>query len=278
MKTKKIISTIIKYLLLILAFFIFVFPFVLMIINSFKSNGEILINPFSMPTSWSFVNFAEVIAKMEFMVSFKNSLIIAIFSVAVIILFSAMSAYYLVRNNNIFSKVIFSILVVSMIIPFQSVMIPLMTIYGARLGLIEKMARPLLILLYGGFGSSLTVFFYHGFIKSIPYELEEAALIDGCNRIQTFFYIVFPMLGPTTVTVGILNTMWIWNDYLLPSLILTKSELYTMPIKMKVFNGTYMNNWALLIPALLITILPLLIVYFFAQKSIISGVMQGAIK
>lgn len=278
MKNRKMIVNFFKYILLIITFVVFVFPFVLLIINSFKTNGEILINPFSMPKSWSLDNFSTVVERMKFMTSFSNSLLIAVVSVIIIIMCSAMAAYYLVRNNNTFSRVIFSILVVSMIIPFQSVMIPLMNIYGARLQLIDKIARPLLIMLYGGFGSALTVFFYHGFIKSIPLELEEAALIDGCNRIQIFFHIVFPMLKPTTVTVGILNTMWIWNDYLLPSLVLTKPELYTMPIKMKVFNGTYMNNWQLLIPALLLTILPLLVVYFFAQKSVISGVMQGAIK
>lgn len=275
---KKIVISVIKYILLLSVFIIFIFPFSLLILNSFKSNGEILINPFSLPSQWSFVNFRVVIERMAFMTSFTNSLLITITSVLIIIIFSAMSAYYLVRNDSLFSRIVFSMLVVSMIIPFQSVMIPLLNIYGARLRLIDAMARPLLIMLYGGFGSALSVFFYHGFIKSIPLELEEAALIDGCNRIQTFFHIVFPMLGPTTFTVGILNSMWIWNDYLLPSLILTKPNLYTMPIKMKVFNGTYMNNWELLIPALLLTILPLLVVYFIAQKKIIKGVMQGAIK
>jgi raffinose/stachyose/melibiose transport system permease protein len=189
-----------------------------------------------------------------------------------------MTAYYLVRNNNKFNNIFFSVLVASMIIPFQSIMIPLMYIYGAKLNLIDRMPIPLLIIFYAGFGSALTVFFYHGFIKSIPLELEEAALIDGCNRIKTFFKIVFPMLGPTSTTVAILNVMWIWNDYLLPSLILNKENLYTMPIKMKVFNGTYMNNWELLIPALLLTIVPILFVYFIAQRYIIEGVMQGSIK
>jgi raffinose/stachyose/melibiose transport system permease protein len=189
-----------------------------------------------------------------------------------------MCAYYLVRNNNRFNKIFFSVLVASMIIPFQSIMIPIMYIYGAKLNLIDQLPIPLLIVLYAGFGSALSVFIYHGFIKSIPIELEEAALIDGCNRRMTFFKIVFPILAPTSTTIGILNVMWIWNDYLLPSLILNKDNLYTMPIQMKVFNGTYMNNWELLIPALLLTILPILIVYFIAQRNIIEGVMQGSIK
>ncbi|MNN75956.1 Inner membrane ABC transporter permease protein YcjP [compost metagenome] len=119
---------------------------------------------------------------------------------------------------------------------------------------------------------------YHGFVKSIPYELEEASLLDGCNRPQTFFKIVLPMLSPTSVTIAILNVLWIWNDYLLPSLVLTEDRYFTMPIKMKVFNGTYMNDWELLIPALLLTILPILIAYLFGQRFIIRGVSQGAIK
>ena len=278
MRLKSLIKKAIMYFLLILAFIIFVFPFVLIIINSFKTNGEILQSPFALPASLNFDHFKEVIDKMNFSVTFFNSLLITICSTILILLFSSMTAYYLVRNNNKFSKIFFSILVVSMIIPFQSLMIPLMYIYGAKLNLIDRIPIPLLIVLYAGFGSALTVFFYHGFIKSIPIELEEAALIDGCNRRKTFFRIVYPMLSPTTMTVTILNVMWIWNDYLLPSLILTKEEYYTMPIRMKVFNGTYMNNWELLIPALLLTILPLLVVYFIAQKKIIEGVVQGAIK
>lgn len=278
MSNKKAISKILSYAFLILAFLVFVFPFVLIILNSFKNNGEILESPFALPHSFNFNHFADVIKKMNFAVTFTNSVVITFVSTLLILLFSAMTAYYLVRFNNKFSKIFFSILVASMIIPFQSVMIPLMYIYGAKLNLIDRVPIPLLIVFYAGFGSALSVFIYHGFIKSIPLELEEAALIDGCGRKKTFFKIVFPMLAPTSTTIAILNVMWIWNDYLLPSLILNKENLYTMPIKMKVFNGTYMNNWELLIPALLLTILPILFVYFIAQKYIIEGVMQGSIK
>ena len=278
MSTRKLISKSLTYILLFIAFVTFIFPFVLMIINSFKSNGEILESPFALPHTLNFDHFVEVIKKMDFLVTFTNSLLITVLSTMLILLFSSMTAYYLVRNNNKFNNILFSVLVASMIIPFQSIMIPLMYIYGAKLNLIDRIPIPLLIIFYVGFGSSLTVFFYHGFIKSIPLELEEAALIDGCTRKKTFFKIVFPMLGPTSMTVAILNVMWIWNDYLLPSLILNKDNLYTMPIKMKIFNGTYMNNWELLIPALLLTTIPILIVYFIAQRKIIEGVMQGSIK
>lgn len=278
MGTRKLVNKVLTYLFLLIAFATFIFPFLLMIINSFKNNGEILESPFALPTTYNFDHFIEAIHKMDFLVTFTNSLIITVVSVGLILLFSSMTAYYLVRNNNRFNNIFFSVLVASMIIPFQSIMIPLMYIYGAKLNLIDRVPFPLLIIFYAGFGSALTVFFYHGFIKSIPLELEEAALIDGCTRKMAFFKIVFPMLGPTSMTVAILNVMWIWNDYLLPSLILNKDNLFTMPIKMKVFNGTYMNNWELLIPALLLTILPILFVYFIAQQKIIEGVMQGSIK
>jgi len=278
MNKQKLISKIITYVILILAFVIFVFPFFLMIVNSFKTNGQILESPFSLPHTLNLNHFTEAINKMNFFVTFRNSLVITVFSMILILLFSAMAAYYLARHKNRFSKIFFSVLVISMIIPFQSIMIPLMYIYGAKLSLIGTVPIPLLIIFYAGFGSSLSIFIYHGFIKSIPLELEEAALIDGCNHIKTFFQIILPLLAPVSTTIGILNVMWIWNDYLLPSLILNTDDLYTMPIKMKVFSGTYMNNWELLIPALLITILPILIVYFFAQNYIIDGVMQGSIK
>lgn len=278
MANKKLISKILIYTFLLVMFLVFIFPFLLIIINSFKSNGEILASPFGMPHSFNFNHFVEVIAKMNFAVTFTNSIVITCVSTVLILIFSAMTAYYLVRFNNKFSKIYFTILVASMIIPFQSVMIPLMYIYGAKLNLIDSVPIPLLIVFYCGFGSALSVFIYHGFIKSIPLELEEAALIDGCNRKSTFFKIIFPILAPTSTTIAILNVMWIWNDYLLPSLILNKENIYTMPIKMKVFNGTYMNNWELLIPAMLLTILPILLLYFIAQKYIIEGVTQGSIK
>lgn len=278
MHARKITSMALLYALLAAAFVTFTFPFFLVIINSFKNNGEILESPFALPQRLNFHHFAEVIDKMNFLVSFKNTLVITALSVLLILIFSAMTAYYMVRNATRFNQVFFAILVASMIIPFQSIMIPLMYIYGAKLNLIETAPVPLLILLYIGFGSAFSVFIYHGFIKSIPLELEEASLIDGCTRRQTFFRIVLPILAPTSMTIAILNVLWIWNDYLLPSLILTKAQDFTMPVKMKVFNGTYMNNWELLIPAILLTILPILIAYLFGQRYIIKGVMQGAIK
>lgn len=278
MEARKSVSSVILYVLLAIVFVLFTFPFFLVIINSFKNNGQILENPFALPTSLSLRQFREAVEKMDFLVSFKNTLVITAASTVLILVFSAMTAYYLVRNKTRFNQLFFSVMVASMIIPFQSIMIPLIYIYGAKLHLIDNVPRLLLVVLYIGFGSALSVFMYHGFIKSIPLELEEASHIDGCTRPQTFFRIVLPMLAPISMTIAILNVLWIWNDYLLPSLVLTKPQFYTMPVKMKVFSGTYMNNWELLIPAILLTILPILVAYLFGQRYIIRGVMQGAIK
>jgi len=278
MNTRRIVSSTFVYVISIIALICFVFPFFLLIINSFKSNGEILTNPFSLPQHWNFTHFSDVFEKMNFLVTFKNSFVITVVSTLLIVVFSAMSAYHLVRKPTKYNKLFFTLLVASMVIPFQSLMIPLIYIYGGKLHLIDSIPIPLLIMFYIGFGSALSIFMYHGFIKSVPVEIEEAARIDGCNTIQTFFLIVFPMLKPITVTIAILNVLWIWNDYLLPSLVLNTEDVYTMPVKMKVFNGTYMNNWELLIPAILITVIPILIMYMIGQKSIIKGVMQGSIK
>lgn len=278
MQKSKIIANTLIYALLIVSFVLFVFPFFLILINSFKTNGQILTNPFSMPTSFNFGHFGDVIAKMNYTITLVNSVIITVVGVSLILVTSAMTAYHMVRNKTKFNNTFFSVLVASMIIPFQSLMIPLLIIYGAKLKVLDAAPMPVLMLLYGGFGSAMSVFIFHGFLKSIPYELEEASFIDGCTTKQTFFQIVLPILQPTAMTIMILNSMWIWNDYLLPSLILTKPNQLTMPIQMKVFNGTYMDNWELLIPALLLMILPMLAVYMIAQKQIIQGVMSGSIK
>ncbi|MEY4480102.1 MAG: hypothetical protein RLZZ267_780 [Bacillota bacterium] len=278
MSLRKYGTNILIYAFLILSFVVFTFPFFLLIVNSFKDNGEIMRDPFSLPQTYDLDQFFGVIKAMDFATTFTNTFFITFMSVLLILVFSGMTAHYLVRNSSLFNNTFFAIMVASMIIPFQALMIPIIYIYGAKFGLIDTAPISLLIGLYVGFGASFATFVYHGFIKSIPLELEEAALIDGCNRIQTYFRIVFPMLTPTSVTIAILNVLWIWNDYLLPSLIIYNEDDLTMPIKMKVFNGTYMDNWELLIPAMLMTILPILVAYLIGQKFIIKGVMQGAIK
>jgi raffinose/stachyose/melibiose transport system permease protein len=212
---------------------------------------------------------------MNFVSAFMNSLIITVFSVLLIAMFSSMTAYIFVRTDWRFNKAMFFAMVAAMLIPFQAIMIPLVQIYG---GLNLLNSRWVLIYMYLGFGSSFAVFLYHGFIKAIPVELEEAAMIDGCSRIQVFFRIVFPLLKSTTLTLIILNVLWIWNDFLLPSLVLISSANRTLPLTTFYFHGTYTSDYGLLMAALMLTILPVIIFYGLLQKHIIKGVMEGAIK
>lgn len=265
----------IKFIVLTVLLILFIVPFVFLLINSFKENIAITSNPLSLPESFNMTNYMNAFDKMNYITAFTNSLVITVLSVLFISLFAAMTAHYFVRNNTKFNQYTFMLMVASMIIPFQAIMIPLVKIYGSLDLLNSKWS---LIYMYIGFGSSLAVFIYHGFVKSIPKELEEAALIDGCTRIQTFFRIVFPVLMPTTATISILNVLWIWNDFLLPSLILVDPEQRTLPLSTYNFYGTYTVDYGPLMASLVLTIFPIIIIYLFAQKYIIQGVMQGSIK
>lgn len=254
---------------------IYMVPFALVLINSFKSTKDITSNPLALPTSLSLNAYVEAMDKMQFAGSFLNSIIITTASVIVIALFSAMAAYALVRIKNRLNQFLFFLMVASMIIPFQALMIPLVKIYGS-MGLLNS--KWTLIYMYLGFGTAMAIFIYHGFIKSIPLELEEAAMIDGCNRFQVFYHIILPLLKPTTMTIVILDVLWIWNDFLLPSLILLDSDSRTLPLSTFYFFGTYAVRYDLVLAALILTMLPVLVVYLFLQKHIINGVMQGSIK
>lgn len=265
----------IKYIVLSLCLVLFIFPFAMVLINSFKKNKEITSGPLSLPQTWSFDNYINAFKKMDYMAAFSNSLIITLCSVLLIAVCAAMTAHYFVRNNNKLNQYTFMIMVASMIIPFQAIMIPLVKIYGS-IGMLDS--KWALIYMYIGFGSSLAVFIYHGFVKSIPAELEEAAMMDGCTRTQSFFRVVLPVLMPTTVTIAILNVLWIWNDFLLPSLVLIAPEERTLPLSTFYFYGTYSVDYGPLMAGLVLTILPVIVVYMFAQKYIIQGVMQGSIK
>ncbi|GGF78681.1 sugar ABC transporter permease [Paenibacillus albidus] len=269
------ITSFFKLLLLSLALILFIVPFAFLLLNSFKENKEITANPLSLPGSFSMDNYANAFDKMNYVDAFTNSFIITVLSVLLISLFAAMTAHYFVRNPTKGNQYTFLLMVASMIIPFQALMIPLVKVYGSLDMLNSKWS---LIYMYIGFGSSLAVFIYHGFVKGIPKELEEAALIDGCTRVQTFFRIVFPVLMPTTATIAILNVLWIWNDFLLPSLVLTDPEQRTLPLSTFNFYGTYTVDFGPLMASLVLTVLPIVVVYLFAQKYIIQGVMQGAVK
>src|SRR5690606_22170417 len=268
------------YVVLLLALLFFLVPFLILLFNAFKTNAEIIASPFSLPVSISFKNFGLAMDQMKYWSAFSNSAMITFISLTIILICSAMTAHYFVRNKTRMNTMWFLMMVASMIIPFQSIMIPLVSIYGAELGWIQSQPKLTLMFMYVGFGSSLAVFVYHGFIKSIPLELEEAAQIDGCNSIQTFFKIVLPILMPTAVTIGILHVLWIWNDYLLPVLILQNagSDNYTLPLAIQVFRGSYSSDYERYLPAVVMVVLPIMVVYLFAQRFIIQGVTQGSVK
>lgn len=254
---------------------VFLVPFYYVVSNSLKPFAEILTNTSALPKVFQFDNYVRAFEMLDFFNVFKNSLIITIASNVVLVIFCSMAAYMLVRTKKKISNIIFMTFVAAMIIPFQSIMIPLIKTAG-NFGLLNSVWG--LVIMYLGFGSGMTIFLYHGFIKGIPVELEEAAIIDGCSRFGVFWRIVFPLLKPITVTIVILNSLWIWNDFLLPSLVLQDSELRTIPLATFFFFGQYTKQWDLALAALVLGIIPLLIFFFSMQKHIIKGITSGSIK
>lgn len=276
---KKQVGTVIKYIILIASFCFYMFPFAMILINSFKSKRDIVKEPLAIigEKGASFDNYINAFIKMDFLKAFSNSCIITIISVILIIILSSMTAYIFVRTDWLACRLVFAIMIFSMVIPFQVVMIPEVYIYGSLFDVLNH--RATLIFMHLGFSIAMSVFMYHGFIKSsIPIALEEAAKIDGASRIQTFFRIVFPLLKPTTATLVILYSLGLWNDFLLPSLILGKKDLYTLPLTTRSFYGTYSSDMGLIMAALVMTVLPIIILYIALQKYIIEGVVAGAVK
>ena len=274
--TKRLkMGTLFKHLFIYVTLILFITPFFLMVNNSFKTTEQFVNSPFSLPDIFRFENYADAFQKMNFLNSIKNNLIITLISVSLIILTASMMAYFLVRHKWKINTIIYAIMVASMIVPFQAIMIPLVSIYGNMEMLNNKW---ILIFMYLGFGQSFAVFIFHGFIKNVPLEMEEAALIDGCNKMQSFFRIVFPLMRPIMVTVLILDVLWIWNDYLLPSLVLLSPAQRTLPLSMYSFFTTYSVDYAPLMAGIVLTIIPVLIAFILGQKQIVKGVVQGAIK
>ena len=270
---------VITIIVLILVFILFVIPFLLVLINVFKTKGDITSNPLSLIGEHGFTlqNFPEAMAKMDFWNVFKNSAFITFSATILTILFSAMASFVIVRNNWKACTLFFALMIASMVIPFQVLMVPLVSVYGGIFGILGS--RITLIFMHVGFSVSMATFMFHGAIHSnIPLELEEAALIDGCSRWQTFWKIAFPLLKPTVATVAIIDAMAFWNDYLLPSLVLTDKSIYTIPIATQAFYGTYSTDIGLVMAALLLAMLPILILYLFLQKHIVAGVTAGAVK
>ena len=275
-RTRQIVTIIV----LIIVFIMFVIPFLLVLINVFKIKGDITSDPLALIGEHGFTlqNFPDAMEKMDFWNVFKNSAIITFCATVLTILFSAMASFVIVRNQNWKAcSLLFALMIASMVIPFQVLMVPLVSVYGGIFGILNS--RITLILMHTGFSVSMATFMFHGAIHSnIPLELEEAALIDGCSRWQTFWKIVFPLLKPTVATVAIIDAMAFWNDYLLPSLVLGDKNLYTIPIATQAFYGTYSTDIGLVMAALLLAMLPILILYLFLQKHIVAGVTAGAVK
>ena len=269
----------IEIVILIVLFICFIFPFILVIINVFKTKADITSNPLALVGSHGFTikNFPEAMRKMNFLRSFGNSALITIVSTIFTILISSMTAFVIVRNKWKACGALFGLMIASMVIPFQVLMIPLVSLYGGVLGVLNH--RATLIFMHVGFSLSMATFMFHGAIfTNVPIALEEAATIDGCSRWQTYWKIVFPLLKPTIATVAIIDAMAFWNDYLLPSLVLARKELYTIPIATQVFYGTYSTDIGLVMAALLLAMLPILILYMFLQRYIVEGVTSGAVK
>lgn len=257
---------------------VYVMPIVIVVMNSFKRKAYVNRYPFKIGTGKMFVgleNYVEGIKKTEFFNAFGYSLFITVCSVAVIILCTSMCAWYIVRVKTTFTKAMYMLCLFSMIVPFQMVMFTL-----SKIANMLHLSNPVgIILVYLGFGAGLAVFMFTGFVKSIPLEIEEAAMIDGCTPIQTYFQVVFPILKPTAITVAILQAMWIWNDYLLPYLVLDIKKYKTIPIAVQYLKGGYGSiDWGAMMAMLVLAIIPIIIFYVACQKYIIEGVVAGAVK
>lgn len=258
---------------------LYMYPIIMVLLNSFKTERSITTGTaFQLPTAhtWAgFSNYANAITQKGFLSSLGYSLFITVSSVALILLCCSMCAWYITRVHNWISKTIYLLCVFSMVVPFQMVMFTLsQTADRLRLNTPWDIC-----VIYLGFGAGLAVFMFSGFMKSIPLEIEEAAMIDGCNPVQTYFYVVFPILKPTMISVGILESMWVWNDYLLPMLVLDIKRYMTIPMLIQYFRGSYGTvEMGPMMACIMLTILPIIIVYLMGQKHIIKGVVAGAVK
>jgi len=257
-----------------------IMPVIEVLINSFKTNNAVNLNPFALPNSETFMGWGNYIKGMTFgnypfLKSVGYSLLITVVSVALILLFCSMSAWYICRVNSLASKAFYYLCLFSMIVPFQMVMFTL-TFTADKLKLNTPYTIPIV---YLGFGAGLAIFMFTGFVKGLPIEIEEAAAIDGCSPVQTFFQVVLPMLKPTLISVGILELMWVWNDYLLPYLVLDRTKYMTIPIHVQYLKGSYGKvDLGATMAVIMLSIIPIIIVYIFCQKHIIKGVAAGAVK
>jgi raffinose/stachyose/melibiose transport system permease protein len=282
----KKIAAIVFELFVIGLFLVYLFPFFLIVMNSAKNAFDVSAHPMALPKNWAMI-FKNMVSiwtnpNIAYPSSFLSSIIITVFSVVALNLLCSQAAWVLVRTKTRLSQLVFLMFVGAMVIPFQIIMFPLLSWFRelthlTGIGLLRT--RFGMIFAYVGFGLSLTVFLFHGFIKGVPYELEEAATIDGSSRFGVFYRIVFPLLSPIHATIIVLNGMWIWNDYLLPLLVLGKgNRVQTIPLAVANFAGTYVKQWDLMLTAIVMAIIPIIIVFLAAQRFIIRGIVAGSIK
>lgn len=278
MSNRHRIGQIILHIVLILLAVYTLAPLLLLVFNSFKSNNEILNNPVALPSSFTTEYIQKAMVAIDFWRSLFVTFIVTFFSVLLLVVVSAFAAWGMTRAKTKLSGFMYLCFTAAMLIPFQSLMYPLVSLAEHM----NMKSIPGLIIMYGGFGVSMSIFLYHGFFKGVPISLEESAMLDGANIFQMFFKVVMPLMKSTTVTVIVINAMWIWNDYLLPFLVIGNSdgtttltlELYFAKLK----TGQYGNPWELIFPAVFITIIPIIVIYIFLQKWIINGVIEGAVK
>ena len=288
MHTKeKTSNVVIRFIIAVIVAAYVLFPFFLVVINSCKDTSSITANPIGfngISLSQLGQNLLDVIYNTHFLFwqAFGYSVIITALSLVLLAVLGAMAAWVICRNHTKWSTVIYFTFIASMIIPFQVVMLPLISTFrdtGKFIGIPMLQSVPGIIFAYLGFGGAMTVFILNGFIKGIPMDLEEAAAIDGCSPEQTFFRIIFPLLKPVITTVTILNGMWIWNDYLLPSMMLGQNgAVKTLPVAVQAFVGSYVKQWNLILAAALLAIVPMIVLFLFAQKQIMEGMIEGAVK
>ena len=250
---------------------LFVSPVFILVNSSFKSLQDIYINVLALPKQLSFQNYTKAFKEMDYVKAFMNSFVITCIATALIILISSMAAWVLVRYKTRTSKILFLMFAAVQLIPFQCVMLPLVDIMSK----LHLMNRPGLVFMYMGFGCAMSIILFHGFIKNIPIELEEAAIIDGCNMVQTFINIVLPLLKGIIATVAVINVMWIWNDFLLPSLVINKNGMQTLPLRTYLFFGQFTKKWDLATASLMLCMIPIVLFYLSCQKYIVKGITAG---
>ena len=272
---KKWFASLATFIVLIAGSIISLFPVYIALLNSLKTNSEISRSILGLPASFQFINYVKAIQKLDFLLAIRNTAILTVLSVVGIIITASMAGYFIARTKSKVGKAFYFLFIASMLIPFHSIMISLTKtamILGVKGSLLGTVA------IYIGLGLNMSVFLYHGFIGSIPVDLEEAGWIDGCTPFGIYYHIVFPLLKPITATIAIIDALWIWNDFLLPLLMITKAENYTLILAANKFFGKYEADWSNILAGLLLTSFPLVIFYMIFQKYIVKGITAGAVK